>query len=73
MTTQAPTSWTNALNKYAKMNKTRRAASGKRMAQARYARDSHVVVTHAVLNGVLMRIETSRRWGVVTTPCLEIK
>ena len=68
----APTSWRNALTKYAKMNKSRRAASGKRLAQARYAADSHVVVTHAVLNGTLMRIETSKKWGVVTSPCLEI-
>lgn len=62
------TSWKNALTKYAKMNKHRRAASGKRMAQARYATDSHVVVTYAILDGVEMRIETSRRWGVVTSP-----
>lgn len=69
----ASTSFDRALAKYAAANKTRRSPSGKRLAQAAYARDSHVVVTHAVLNGTLMRIETSRRWGVVTTPCLEIK
>ena len=66
-----PTSWANALTKYARMNKTRRPVSGKRIGQARYAAESHVVVTHAVLDGTLMRIETSRRWGVVTTPCKE--
>ena len=66
------TSWSRALTKYAKMNKVRRAASGKRMAQARYAADSHVVVTYDVLNGVPMRIETSRKWGVVATRCAEI-
>lgn len=67
-----PTSWKNALTKYAKMNKSRRRpASGKRMGQAAYARDCHVTVTYAELNGVMMRIETSRRWGVVTTPCKE--
>lgn len=71
MNSTAPTSWKNALTKYAKMNKHRRSASGKRLAQARYASESHVVVTRAVLDGVMMRIETSRRWGVVTTPCKE--
>ncbi len=68
-----PTSWKNALTKYAMMNKSRRPASGKRIAQARYAADSHVTVTHAVLDGVLMRIEKSKKWGVVTSPCLETK
>jgi hypothetical protein len=58
-----------ALRKYALANKTRRSASGVRLGQARYASDSHVVVTHAMLDGVLMRVETSRKWGVVTTPC----
>lgn len=69
----ASTSFDRALAKYAAANKVHRPASGKRLAQAAYARDSHVVVTHAVLDGVLMRIETSRRWGVVTTPCKEVK
>ena len=69
----ASTSFERALAKYAAMNKTRRPASGKRIAQARYAADSHVTVTHAVLNGTLMRIEKSKKWGVVTTPCLETK
>ena len=64
------TSWSRALAKYAKMNKSR-AASGKRLAQARYAADSHVVVTYDVLNGVPMRVETSRKWGVVATRCEE--
>ena len=67
-----PTSWQNALQKYVKAKKSR-PASGIRLAQARYAAESHVVVTHAVLDGVLMRIETSRKWGVVTTPCKEVK
>lgn len=67
-----PKSWANALTKYAAANKSR-PASGKRLAQARYAADSHVTVTHAVLNGTLMRIEKSKKWGVVTTPCLEMK
>lgn len=65
----ALTTYEIALQKYARMNKTRRPPSGKRLAQAAYAADSHVVVTYAELGGVMMRIETSRRWGVVTTPC----
>lgn len=69
MNATTPTSWKNALTKYAKMNKHRRSASGKRLAQARYASDSHVVVTHAILDGVMMRIEKSKKWGVVTTQC----
>lgn len=69
----ATTSFDRALAKYAAANKIRRRVSGKRLAQAAYARDAHVVVTHAVLDGVLMRIETSRKWGVVTTPCREVK
>jgi len=66
------TSFDRALLKYAACNMTRRPPSGKRLAQAAYAADSHVVVTYAELGGVMMRIETSRRWGVVTTPCKEI-
>lgn len=67
----ATTSWANALTKYAAMNATRRPPSGKRLGQKAYAADSHVVVTYAELDGVMMRIETSRKWGVVTTPCKE--
>jgi hypothetical protein len=65
----AATSYERALTKYAAANKTRRPASGKRLAQAAYASASHVVVTYAELDGVKMRIETSRKWGTVTTPC----
>jgi hypothetical protein len=65
-------SFDRALAKYTAANKTRRPPSGKRLAQAAYAAESHVTVTYAELGGVMMRIETSRRWGVVTTPCKEI-
>ena len=67
----ASTSFERALAKYAAMNKTRRPASGKRLGQAAYAAASHVVVTYAELNGVMMRIEKSTKWGTVTTPCKE--
>ena len=67
--TATTTSYDRALTKYAAANKRRRPPNGKRLGQARYATDAHVVVTYAVLGGVKMRIETSRRWGVVTTPC----
>lgn len=69
----ASTSFERALAKYAAMNKTRRPANGKRLGQKAYAADSHVVVTYAELDGVMMRIETSRKWGVVTTPCKEAR
>lgn len=71
MNSTAPISWKNALVKYAKGNLHRRAASGKRLAQARYANDSHVTVTYATLNGIPMRIERSLMWGIITKPCKE--
>lgn len=62
----ATTSWANALAKYVKAN--RRPACAKRLALAKYARDSHVVVSYAVLDGIEYRVEISRKWGTVTTP-----
>mgnify|MGYP000882684207 CR=1 FL=1 len=69
LTAPASTSWDRALTKYASTPKNRRPPSGKRIGQSAYAADSHVTITYAMLDGVMMRIETSRKWGVVTTPC----